>query len=1136
MSYETFKQKVSSEKVGLCIVEAVRPLVGWSVFSGSVYSISFTESPKITELKEGSTALTEASSNALSAGEWYFDRENRTLYVRASDSGDPDGDLVSATFQLFFSNVGIKAPHDLMEGFDVHWLPLLRSSSLFKSSVDNSVTQIGLAIESSGTVNFTNDFSFWKTRYDKYRFENQDILVYSYSRGIDVTEAQLIFRGQTKGTSYDSKSVRFSVANTIYQLRDAITLPPYSELGSYTHDTLGSISPRLTETTKQWLQRTVYGKVKGVVPVNIDRVFKDDLVERDNGNVGYPLGSVSVTNGSNSVNVGDRNFPHVSGGKILFAGDTSKLYEVHSVSTGVLTTVSLGENYGGTTGDTDAYLIPQKETDLMNRYFKVAGHPLSEHRTAVSTIVSQRYFYVDDASELEVGDNIVIFGGEGDVNRRSLKATGATGLSGTYVSIPNDSSLNETGTFSFACWHKSEVGDSFTPISAFASQWDPTGNDRGWYIGNASADKDRLRVILDSVGDLSTSYKDYYSSIDIRDNAWHLVGFTWNAGTLKIYIDGVEDTSVTKTNDDSFSAINSSANDLLLFGTGDGATNDSYEGTLNHLSYWDKVLTDDDWLEIYNVGEPANLNNHSASANLVSWWRGGGGSDTATSLVDVATAGNENNGTIVGPTRIRDVPNTVYARQIEQISDVNLIKLTAVTTDVVKQGWVVQRSGVQRVFIDDKELTEERDYIVDSQNALIILAGAGTGFDRPAEFNVADIYALNDADVEYSLASKAALDDSGTETTSFTSRLDFGDYLEHLDTTDGYSRVIHIFNDTLVGLEDFGSTASPSNVISQPKIKRLNLYQEGKTKITCEVRGKTDDGLTTGTLLSRAPDIVKSVLSDAGLSSITNTSSFTDASLLLPHDVGIVVPAKVNSSKSSNIRDVISEINRSVFGTLSLDSDLKFKYTLINPEKGSFETIDRSDVISFSIGSSSSNITSKIRVRYLPQEIDPSTLESSFQLEEFISLTASQSLGVDRILEVNTLLFSQVSAQEMASRWAFLLEQKTSIVKLRLKTIGMTISVGDVVKFTHPYLYDRFGSSDSERMGLVRSVSRTFTDSEIELDDLGNAFSRVATIAESGASDFSSATSSEKTKNGYITASNGLLGTDPETLGLNLIW
>jgi hypothetical protein len=62
-------------------------------------------------------------------------------------------------------------------------------------------------------------------------------------------------------------------------------------------------------------------------------------------------------------------------------------------------------------------------------------------------------------------------------------------------------------------------------------------------------------------------------------------------------------------------------------------TNFPFSGNIDEVSVWNKALTLTEITELYNSGQPGDLNDHSAYANLQSWWRMGDG-DTFPTILD----------------------------------------------------------------------------------------------------------------------------------------------------------------------------------------------------------------------------------------------------------------------------------------------------------------------------------------------------------------------------------------------------------------------------------------------------------------------------------------------------------------------
>ena len=103
-----------------------------------------------------------------------------------------------------------------------------------------------------------------------------------------------------------------------------------------------------------------------------------------------------------------------------------------------------------------------------------------------------------------------------------------------------------TGAISVGAWIKATAADTMM----VASKNQIGSDNRSWFMASNDAGSfDKLRVKLSGDG-ADVNIKDYTSDVTCFDNTRHFVCFTYDGnGTLKIYVDGVEDTSVTKTTD-----------------------------------------------------------------------------------------------------------------------------------------------------------------------------------------------------------------------------------------------------------------------------------------------------------------------------------------------------------------------------------------------------------------------------------------------------------------------------------------------------------------------------------------------------------------------------------------------------------
>jgi len=281
-------------------------------------------------------------------------------------------------------------------------------------------------------------------------------------------------------------------------------------------------------------------------------------------------------------------------------------------------------------------------------------------------------------------------------------------------------------------------------------------------------------------------------------------------------------------------------------------------------------------------------------------------------------------------------------------------------------------------------------------------------------------------------------------------------------------------------------------------------------------------------------------LKDAGLTSDIDSVSFTDAKGDTQARLGQVIPEQFNDRKVDSFRTTINKVNRSVFGSLSQrNSDFKLVYTVLSPRRDSTAAVfDKTDIIKFSINSKSDKIVKLARVIYLPQEHNPDFGRDSVSQAEFTTNEGEFLVGSTKEFEIDTLLVDTSDADIFASRWAFLFSNPQTTIKVSTKLQGLSIDLNDRLQIDHPFFYNRIGSNSTAKVGALQSQKRGISDIDIEIEDLGNAFSRVATITTNTADIFDDASDNEKTLNGYITTNFGMVPDDvsPDTAGINLIW
>jgi hypothetical protein len=396
-TFSDHKLKESSEKIVLCQVESSERLMGWVLHSGSVYKLENFDTGVVVEIAEAGVALTSvAAIGSIVAGSYFNDRVNQVVYLRTTGSVNPNSVFISLVRKNFYSNTGAKAPHDLASGDEVHWLPLVSDVSDFTTELDNQ-NQTGIAIEGSGTIKLLNDQDYWRSKFDKVFWENQRAFVYSWGRGLDPSEAKLIFRGRVVGKSWAPGGVSFSLKDVINELRQPLILSEMSAVAG----------ARITDSEAKFKQRRVYGYNFGFRPLNIDQVLE-----------GYPLtGTVAITNGSPIVTGTGTSFLTylTKGDAVHFAGVEDE-FTVQSVDSN--TQVTLSDNYQGDALSGIAMTFePELPSRHMNRVWFCAGHPVRKPEASVVSGLSLNIFEVDDPSDIIAGDEILVNGERAFVQR-----------------------------------------------------------------------------------------------------------------------------------------------------------------------------------------------------------------------------------------------------------------------------------------------------------------------------------------------------------------------------------------------------------------------------------------------------------------------------------------------------------------------------------------------------------------------------------------------------------------------------------------------------------------------------------------------------------------------------------------------
>lgn len=455
---------------------------------------------------------------------------------------------------------------------------------------------------------------------------------------------------------------------------------------------------------------------------------------------------------------------------------------------------------------------------------------------------------------------------------------------------------------------------------------------------------------------------------------------------------------------------------------------------------------------------------------------------------------------------------------IRRISDSEMVTQNAISP-VPSVGTTVKKLPIQNVYFGATELIYNRDwtYTNTTYATITILPNA--------EFNV----------TQEKLAGVNITFTNGSSTLSTTSTLDFRSILKPRDWIKKNSivsgegdwyEILDVKEQSIILRANYTGTTATTTAL----IKSVS-YIEDNSLITCNCLGYEKDGIW----LKTPSDAVRHlVLNDAKFSSV-NEASFVQAKADCDFILSMVIPEDL-SGQSPKIRDVITKINESVFGSLYVNSDNSILYAILNSTKPeNILTLTDDDIVSFS-SNSKTEIYNNILLNYRPF-VDHNSNENTFETISYNSGFVDSHVGIENTLTKTVYLYESDKVEIIAQRLALFKSLANTNITIRSKLNLFTKSVNDKVLILFDRLFKRYGGNDRRKIGIISSVKKSQYDVEIVVQDLGNIYNRVPSISPNTASDYSSADQNQKVQYGYVVDNDVLTpdATSEENLGNNII-
>lgn len=394
MTYAIESKKPTSEKITLAWIRSSQRANNWTLESGSVYK-------KVIEyfcegVAYSLTSLTLHTNTSLSAGQFFYDISLKTVYIRMSDSSNPNDKELILTYRHFFSNAPLSLPWDLLSGDDVEYDGRVESVSNFKQELDDE--QTGIIQESTSNISLENNDGFFDNIYDVHIFENKFVECFNWFKDIPLTDKRKIFKGTITGKSYSSQSVKFNLKDFIYNLRNEVNLAKFSNLD-------GQIKDSILNTPK----RRIYGRVNSCQCIGTQNILS-----------GYSL------TGTLSASVLDTTITGIGTSFLDELSPNDELIFTNILGAQVKIKVStITSNTSFTISDPlDEALVsqavtikPERPWRKKNRTWHISGHKLRAPSVTITAVESKNRFTLSDATDFFIYDTIDVNGETGIIKR-----------------------------------------------------------------------------------------------------------------------------------------------------------------------------------------------------------------------------------------------------------------------------------------------------------------------------------------------------------------------------------------------------------------------------------------------------------------------------------------------------------------------------------------------------------------------------------------------------------------------------------------------------------------------------------------------------------------------------------------------
>jgi len=438
------------------------------------------------------------------------------------------------------------------------------------------------------------------------------------------------------------------------------------------------------------------------------------------------------------------------------------------------------------------------------------------------------------------------------------------------------------------------------------------------------------------------------------------------------------------------------------------------------------------------------------------------------------------------------------AAVIRRVSGNNIVLRTNLQAGEPSVSELLEKNPVSKVYANGREAIIYRDYEIENNTNDAVLV-----FGDDFEFNIAPINSLTTS-LTFTNGSRTINVSSGDPRGEISVR----DWIQsgNISHQTWYEVLRVTENQVFIRTAYIGSTGT-----STGKVRNVNVVDDD-TIVTVDCVGQDRSNKWIKTASDAVLDLIEN---DSSLSNI-DTASFSQAAIDSSAVLSYVTPKKIGG-KASTVRNVITDINKSVFGSLVLDNSFNLSYKVLTSEKPiTLSEINDDDLASRSVISTTRNkIIRKVNASY-SFFTDRFTGEDAFELYEYTNEFVDDFIGVTEELDVDIYLFNESDAETIAQRYALYNSLSQSIITVSGKLNLANFTLNDVVWIGLDRIYKRFGNQDRRKVGIINKITNDGTNVTLRINDLGNSINRISNISANDSSDFTTSTSGDRILYNYI--------------------